>query len=541
MAQLTIYVAGLETESRLLTLLVDVYAPNGSIVASGTASTDRPTQLELSPTMPRFDRVHVLGRLPNGETLQQTVELNGGRGETTLFLGADSPHEWLQWVTPFRSLSHLRVNRGPNDATPRHIGKVWMTLWALLEGRWVAQELRAIERHRDTGIQLIILDVPLAPHLLQIGGEEVAWRLVSLPPGGRVRVALTRSPTWEGDTLEITVGRSQPDNELIMSYLARGAVAEADRLAQAWDIADKLLYEKENNPVSAAAGAYLLLKSRRLQDRRQWVDNLVEWFPYLADGAIISAALALQREDVTEKEIRAKLDLALERGLPLFAMGANILVETMAAIHRGKMETKRFHSAYLAAQAYARACCSRGAYFEFYGKSPAEPSWMPIYGAEGKALTSPASAEPAEGVVFARPWHGIQAGKFGATRVPLPRAPVSASVISVLRSDELRSEEELRQQEMRQPNEPLLAAGPLFRRTRERGIPILETRFLQEFSMGSERGVARVADQAPQLPRVKVVSDQNPLQPAKHAPRQTSKFWRDERVKNAMPIFDGNE
>lgn len=541
MVELTVYVSGWPTERRLLTLPVDVYAPDGTVLASGVASAGWPTQFELSPRAEGLDRVHVLGRLPNGETLQQTAELHGSRGSATLDLGNDSPHEWLQWVAPFRSLHHLQTSAVSGNIPPRRIGKVWMTLWALRDGRWEAQDARAVDRRRDNGMQMIVLDLPQAPHLLQIGGEEVAWRLVALPPGGPVRVALTRSPTEEGDTLEITIGRSEPDNDLIMSYLARGAISDANRLAEAWNAADLSLYAKRRDPVAAAAGAYLLLKDRRLQRRRHWVDNLVEWVPYLADGAIVSAALALQRDDKTEADVRKMLEVALERGLPIFAMGATVLVETMAAIHRGKKETKRFHAAYLAAQAYARARCSTGAYFAFYGKSPAEPSWTPIYGLEGSAATNPASAEPREAVVYARPWDGIRAGKFGSTRVALPRAPVSASVVEALRSGGSMSDDRQSGQMPQRPDQRPIEPEPLFRRTVDLGIPVVETSFLQEFSAASERGIPRVASQAPSRRHDDLIAETPKSMPAERLPRQTPKYWREERRKHATSVFDGEE
>ncbi|MBK5204701.1 MAG: hypothetical protein JJD98_04615 [Polaromonas sp.] len=546
MPQLTVFVSGQREDARLLTLPFEVFSPGGRLLGEGTASPDGSATLEL----PEWDRggadwtaperVHVLASLPNGTSIQQTAELFHGRGEVTLQAGQESPHEWLQWVTPFHSLSHLQSGSGTSAAASeglhRRIGKVWMTLWALQDGRWVAKGVDAIEWQRDNGIQQFAINVPFSPHLLQIGGEEVAWRLVSLPPGGPVRVALTRSATDEGDAIDVTVGRRNPDNELIMSYLARGAVSEAGKLAEAWHAADLMLYEKRRDPVSAAAGAYILLKIKRLQDRKAWVDNLVEWFPYLADSAIVSAALALQRENANEAEIRAKIQLALDRGLPIFAMGASILVETMAAVHRGKRETKRFHAAYLAAQAYARARCSRGAYFAFYGKSPAQPSWTPIYGTEGDAIAGPASGGPAEAVFYARSRGAVQSGKFGSTTVSLPRAPVSTEMLGELRSQE-----------------PVSVAAEferggvglgerLFVRTVELGIPALETSILQEFADSSD-GAERVADHqtSQSLSRPMPVKKSAPAARVKRAPRQTARYWQDERQKHAMTVFDGNE
>lgn len=537
MTRLTVSVSGSWSDSRLLTLPVDVYAPDGSILASGTASPNQPGRFELFERqgLP-WDRVHVLGKLPNGSSIQQTVELRGNRAEATLHLGDESPHEWLQWVTPFRSLGHLRSAAESGAVSNRRIGKVWMTLWSLREGRWEAQGLRPVEHQRDNGMQQLVFDVPQFPHLLQIGGEEVAWRLVSLPPGGPVRVALTRSVAEEGDALDITVGRAEPDNELIMSYLARGAVAEADRLAEAWDAADLLLYEKKQDPVSAAAGAYVLLRNRRLQHRRDWVANLVKWFPYMADGAIVAAALALQREGAKESEVRSLIDLALGRGLPIFSMGASLLVETMAAVHRGKRETKRFHAAYLAAQAYARARCSRGAYFAFYGKSPAEPSWTPIYGQEGNAVDRPSSAvETGDAVVYARPVGGIQAGRLGRTRVALPRAPVSPQVVQELYVETRRLDEAVAT--TTRPR----SAERLFQRTVDLGIPKMETRFLQEFSVGSERGAPQVERETLARRRLKLPVELVTDSPVKSARRQTAKYWREERLSHAVTVFDGDE
>ncbi len=542
MAQLTVTVAGAGEEARLLTLPVDVYAPDGSLLASGTAAPDRVARFDLAmPQGVDLDRVHVLGKLPSGVILQQTAQLLGGRGEASLHLGDESPHEWLQWATPFRSLGHLRAAAGPDVAESRRIGKVWMTLWAFSEGRWESQAVEMLRHLRDSGMQQFVLDVPPRPHLLQIGGEEVAWRLVSLPPGGPVRVALTRSPSKEGDSLEVTLGRSRPDNELIMSYLARGAVAEADRLAEAWQAANLMLYEKKNDPVSAAAGAYLLLKNHRLQDRRRWVDNLVDWFPYMADGAIVSAALALQRQDAAEASIRAKVKLALRRGLPVFALGATILVETMAALHRGKRETKSFHASYLAAQAYARARCSTGAYLAFYGKSPAEPVWTPIYGLEAAPSAGPISAGQTDRIIHSRPVGGAKVGQFGDTRVALPRAPVSPELARSLRTaadrpDGSNTLDLIPATRLRLPD----GTDKLFRQTVDLGIPALETPFLEDLSTAPRRSIAR--DSLTDSESRERVAYSRPLGNAvKRAPRQTSSFWRDERIKHAVPLFTEDE
>lgn len=542
MTHLTVFVAGSQRESGFLTLPVDVYAADGSLLVSGTASPRSPGQFDI-PEWVRFvsDRVYVIGKLPNGSMLQESVQLAEASATVVLKLGDRSPHEWLEWVTPFHNLDHLRSSndQSANDQSvdgTRRIGKVWMTLWSLCEGRWQSQVLPTVGRQSDRGMQQLVLDVPKLQHLLQVGGEEVAWRLISLPPGGKVRIALTRREAKEGDTLDITVGRAFPDNELVMSYLTRGEIADVNRLTEMWDASDILLYAKKRDPVSAAAGAYVLLKGRRLQARYHWVVNLVNWFPYMADGAIVVAALALQQDDVPELEIRRLIDLALERGLPIFSIGASILVETMAAVHRGKDETKRFHEAYLAAQAYARAVCTTGAYFAFYGQSPAQPSWTPIYGLEGKPTDRPYSLEDAdEAVFFARPTGSVRAAKFGKTRVALPPVRVNPHVVRALHArhtaDESGDAVTTRNEAERKP--------PLFNRSRQKRSGALETSFLQEFVERATRVVERIPNSVASPPVARRSAGVGPIKAG--APRQTPTYWDNERQSHATTIFDGDE
>ena len=384
MRRLTVQIHGDDNESRLLALPFDVYGPGGEPLGQGVVSPTEPTVVDLAPAADKMLRAHVVATRPDGEQLQASVRLQDGENTAILHVGTDSPHEWLQWVTPFRSLEHLTprgLSAGAGASTRRRVGKVWVTVWELDLKRWRATDLRPQEQMSSDGARLLVLDVPGRPHLLQVGGDEVAWRLIALPPGGQARVALTRRAAESGDTIDVTVGRKRPVNDLIMSYLSSGAVIAADRLAEAWQAADLLLYMKMEDPVSAAAAAYVLLKMNRLEPRRTWVTNLVNWFSYLADGPIVAAALELQRPGGADVErARELIDTALERGVPLFAMGLSVLVETMAAVHRGKEETMWFQAQYQAARAFLQARASKGAYTSFYGRSPAEPSWTRLFG-----------------------------------------------------------------------------------------------------------------------------------------------------------------
>ena len=398
MADLTVHVsASYQRDDRALAVPFEVFTPEGSSLAQGIASPQSPNTVVLDvDKTANVQRVYVVARLPSRQRVEAMVPLHDGANSVTLDVGSSSPHEWLEWVTPFRSLEHLREERFPGKAEqqPRRIGRVWMTLWARGDGGWTATDLQPIEQLRDRGMRQIELSIPERPHLLQVGGDDVAWRLVSLPSGGDVRVAVTRSSSDEGDSVEITVGRVTPVNELLMAYLSSGATAEAAQFADAWQVADLALYEKVRDPVSAAAGAYVLLKLKRLEERRAWVRNLTEWFPYLSDGPIVAAALALQSRSAKVVDVRRLVTEAIGRGPPLFALGASVLVETMAAIHRGKFETRAFRAAYQGARAYLQAQTAKGAYFAFYGRSPTEPSSMRIFGSAQSPKDAGTSQDP---------------------------------------------------------------------------------------------------------------------------------------------------
>lgn len=91
--------------------------------------------------------------------------------------------------------------------------------------------------------------------------------------------------------------------------------------------AEHMLYSKIQNPIEAALGGYALLRIGDIERMHNWPKNLCNWFPYLADGAIIAAELELIKNNEDDA-----LDLFLEageRGLPIFKEGLAILVSRL--------------------------------------------------------------------------------------------------------------------------------------------------------------------------------------------------------------------
>lgn len=538
-----------------LALPVEIYTPSGSLIGSGAVSSRRFRLFELplrkSEQADRpLERVYVFAKLPGGATIQEVAELDADGGQAILNATKHSPYEWLEWVTPFRSLQHLSDEQahdpdGLSVSISRRIGKVWATLWEFREQRWEATEVHFESLRGNRGIRQLAIDVPSHPQLLQLGGEELAWRLVSLPPGERVNIALTPSPQEAGgDALDITVGRQYPENELVMSYLSRGALPEASRLAELMDIADRMLYGKFDDPISAVAGGYVLLRTGQLERREGWLRNLERHFPHIADVKILKAALAREQEGVPEDYIRQMLLDAMEVGLPIFSLGMTLLLDSMAAMHRGKRENRQFHRAYLAVQAYVRAKCSNGAYLAFYGKSPAEPLWSPIYGTQQAGAATPVSQGSSPPVFMRRPKGSPRSVRYGATSVTLPPAPVSGQMLETSRTSfktVQRSAVTEHWLSLSDLPEPVRGQARL---TKDAELPSIEILRIPEYLSVIEKESESVVQigrgsRGEALITLESATERGPK--IERRPKQNAQYWKNARVSHSISVMDEDE
>lgn len=538
-----------------LALPIEIYTPKGSLIGSGAVSSRRDEVFDLSmwgkgrADRP-LERVYVFAKLPGGVTIQEVAELDANGGEAILNVAENSPYEWLEWVAPFRSLHHLSGEQhnepdGLSVRTSRRIGKVWATLWEFREQRWEARDVRFESRRGDRGIRQLTIGVPRRPHLLQLGGEELAWRLVSLPPGEQVNIALTPSRQEAGgDALDITVGRQFPENELVMSYLSRGNLPEVSRLAELMDIADHMLQGKFDDPISAVAGGYVLLKTNQLERRESWLSNLERYFPHIADVKILKAALAREQEGVPEKGIRQMLLDAMDVGLPIFSLGMTLLLDSMAAMHRGVDEKRNFHRAYLAVQAYVRARCSKGAYLAFYGKSPAEPLWSPIYGTEQAGAATPVSQGSSRPVFMRRPKGSPRSVRYGATSVILPPAPVSGQMFATSREPLKTQQRPIAADHwlsLLDLPQPVLEHAKLIGGA---GLPSVEIQKLPDYlavqeDADSAIGVVSHMQQKKQPLRLESAIETKHV--ANPKPKQNAKYWQVARSSHSISVMDEDE
>jgi hypothetical protein len=120
----------------------------------------------------------------------------------------------------------------------------------------------------------------------------------------------------------------------MIGYMAQG---RSDLAAPFVEHARELLFEKQDNPLGAAAGGYVLLANASAAGDTQWSNwtgRLMSIAPWLPDAAILHGIRAL-RLGTTEAEFRhaaEKLLLAFRRGPPFFSMGIPLLQEGLSQV-----------------------------------------------------------------------------------------------------------------------------------------------------------------------------------------------------------------
>lgn len=129
----------------------------------------------------------------------------------------------------------------------------------------------------------------------------------------------------------------------LFEFLSSGDVAATLAIL---DGATERLYEKILNPFAAAAGALVLVQSKRwapqaLEKRaglgssamwEEWVGNLCRRQSWLPDGFILQAWLELLGEQSSDDLARKNLLTAVRLGLPTYSSCFNLLVEGLRTL-----------------------------------------------------------------------------------------------------------------------------------------------------------------------------------------------------------------
>ena len=216
-----------------------------------------------------------------------------------------------------------------------------ITLWRIMQNKTADQDAReyvpprsfAVSR-RGEGVDVILLPVPwpLNTNLQSVQIEVL--REAGAGPAGRTTLTVC-----------------DPQVGGLLLYLNNARIADASVIldaAQRDGLVENLISEKFKNPLAACAAAYVGLATFSGKDAPgwgPWLQNLNEGFPWLPDGAVVSAAYRM-------KTARTKQDLdaasaafvsAYRRGIPYYTAGIQQLLQGLYLFKNSSAEIDAMH------------------------------------------------------------------------------------------------------------------------------------------------------------------------------------------------------
>jgi hypothetical protein len=263
--------------------------------------------------------------LPSGGRLTETVTSAPGSPDHDIALWEISPHESMQRTVVLKS----GPVGGGRSFTEPGFQSLWVRLWARIDGVWGVSSWPDAVTYWDDDAVVYVFPTDRRPHMLQIGGPRIPWRMVSLPAADKLEV--TVQPAGDEHTPNVTLTVATDDNlaEATLGYLTVGAVTHAGLISDQ----AALLYSKTENPAGAAVGGYFLLRTSSLERLHNWPRNLANWMQWMPDGALIHAWQLIREQQESPEpapacldEARESLLVTVERGLPVYTEGLRLLV-----------------------------------------------------------------------------------------------------------------------------------------------------------------------------------------------------------------------
>ena len=328
--------------------------------------------------------------LPSGDIISDEKTVNEGEWPKVDLRAEHSAHEWHSWHNLVGSVeSHSSYYRTYNASKHGQSLQVWtIKKWppnlqigsAIDRNQW---ELLG-EQPESLPRRLLGVSPPSSAVLMSTGDydDETAAYSFLIGAGGLPKNALPRwfalvqsntaaslatipSPWFDLNTgleLEAKLLIRQRAEEGIeaafslidshigtaLGYMARGALQSALQILS-HDRALDMLFNKWDNPLGAAAGAYVLIGTKTSTDQRhwhEWVSNLMNNFPWLPDGAIQRAWLLLAQASSDEHLIQAReaLITAYDRGLPYYSLGLQWMIDGLTLLGEEDAKAKQMLS-----------------------------------------------------------------------------------------------------------------------------------------------------------------------------------------------------
>lgn len=293
--------------------------------------------------------------LSTGELIDSEVEVAPGASAKVLLEGHVTPHEWLGWqrFTPGRE-ALWDANDFVSKAASIPVRA------ALLTSREWMNELPRLDNQipysqRD-GVTTAfeVTDHPWAVRTFMILDRGRRRDAVVLPvPWGRYEPKPVQVAVRDDEELPLYVAVQDPRLGPLLGYVSAGDVSAARKVLRSDDPDHQqfieMLYSKYQNPFAAVVAGYVLVSAPQAADALRWhpwIENLANDFEWIADGAILSGWIALQRNDRDQAKHRFRQ--AIQRGIP-------VLTGTLRLLHQGLLMVNDPSSLATVSAALARA------------------------------------------------------------------------------------------------------------------------------------------------------------------------------------------
>jgi predicted flap endonuclease-1-like 5' DNA nuclease len=177
-------------------------------------------------------------------------------------------------------------------------------------------------------------------HVAWLAPLPLPWRIPDDPRECTLSIVADRGEPW---MTSVSMLPQDPVAGGLIEFLQSGDVTATLAIL---DAATERLYEKILNPFAAAAGALVLVQSKRwapqVLERRtdlgsgakweEWVSNLCQWKGWLPDGFVLHAWLNLLDDNGDEQLAREHLLTAVKLGLPAYSGCFRLLVDGLRTL-----------------------------------------------------------------------------------------------------------------------------------------------------------------------------------------------------------------
>jgi hypothetical protein len=203
-------------------------------------------------------------------------------------------------------------------------------LWTLENSIWESIPVpQIIQIPLSVNGQTFIIEIPNGLQLLEIESPNMPSTFVRVPPNDTIKchIKMSDGPIDNVNELDVSITISDDRIQTLLTLLNSGDTARAKSFITPVEYAEKLLYQKVQNPLAAAIGGYYLLRTEEYDRLHSWAKNLANWFEWLPDGKIIYAWQLIQesKNEQNYDGVKQVLLEALERGIPIFSEGLRLL------------------------------------------------------------------------------------------------------------------------------------------------------------------------------------------------------------------------